>query len=39
MDRYPAQRIRAENGELIWILDRAAAQKLPRSVTEKATYV
>ncbi len=31
-DRYPAQGIRPERGELIWLVDRAAARLLPPTV-------
>ena len=38
-NRYPAQRVKPVNGELVWFLDAAAATKLPLSIKEKAQYV
>jgi 6-phosphogluconolactonase len=32
---YPAQRIRPRNGKLLWLVDEAAAGKLPRELTRK----
>jgi len=29
---YPVQRVKPENGDLIWMLDRAAAERLPRTL-------
>lgn len=38
-NRFPAQRVRPDAGELIWLLDRPAASKIPRSASEVATVV
>jgi 6-phosphogluconolactonase len=35
----PAQRVRPENGELIWLFDRAAASELPNEVRFKANHL
>lgn len=34
VNRYPAQRVRPENGELIWLIDKAAAAKLPKEMEQ-----
>ena len=39
MDRYPAQRVRPNGGELIWLLDQGASSKLPSTVTAEAIHV
>jgi 6-phosphogluconolactonase len=31
-ERYPAQRIRPEDGRLIWLVDEAAASMLPKNL-------
>ena len=35
-DTYPAQMIKPENGELLWMVDNAAAALLPEDIKEKA---
>ncbi|MCB4755893.1 MAG: 6-phosphogluconolactonase [Elusimicrobia bacterium] len=37
--RYPAQSVMPEEGELIWLLDRQAAKKLPGKFLDKATNI
>lgn len=37
--RFPAQRVQATNGELIWLLDQAAASKLAPDVLNKSQRV
>jgi 6-phosphogluconolactonase len=37
--RFPAERVKAEWGELIWLLDPAAASKLPATTRHKATHI
>ena len=32
---YPAQRIDPKDGELVWLVDKDAAGKLPRKITRK----
>ena len=37
--RYPAQQINPVNGELVWLLDKGAAAKLPASVSLVASHI
>jgi 6-phosphogluconolactonase len=37
--RYPVERVSPTDGELIWLLDAQAGQKLPAAVRSGATYI
>jgi 6-phosphogluconolactonase len=39
VERYPIERVRPVDGEMIWLLDAAAAEKLPPAVRSGATYI
>lgn len=37
MNRYPAQRVQPKDGDVVWLLDGAAAEKLPNAIRAKAS--